>query len=92
MEGRHTGGGKAAGDHMKRRSELLQLKKEETVNFIERNKLPNGLGDSLIGLIMGDDGKRGGTPLEGIYELAKTAKTKKACYKDEQFNIVQNNT
>jgi hypothetical protein len=38
--------------------------------------LDNGLGDSLIALIMGDDGKRGGTPLEGVYESATTAMTK----------------
>ena len=76
MEGLHTRGGKPAGDHMKRRSELLQLKKEETVNFIERNKLPNGLGDSLIKLITVDDGKCGGIPLKGVWESSKTAETK----------------
>ncbi|KAL3773366.1 hypothetical protein ACHAW5_006456 [Stephanodiscus triporus] len=76
MEGLHTRGGKPAGDHMKRRSELLQLKKEETVNFIERNKLPNGLGDSLIKLITVDDGKCGGIPLEGVWESSKTAETR----------------
>ena len=58
------------------RLELMQLKKVEEVNFVNRNKLSNGLGDSLIGLIMGDDGKRGGTPFQGVYKSANTAKTK----------------
>ena len=77
MEGLHRGGGnKAVREHLKRRSELLQLKKEEEVNFIERNKLPNGLGDSLIGLITLDDGKFPGIPLKGVWESTKTAETK----------------